>query len=265
MGRHIREQFAGVRAAYAAVGAVVLAIAVAVALIAACGGGADPTPTPTSSPTPSATPRATRTPLPTRTPTPTPTPSDEAISESGERQITSIRSLVSEFGEPPGTNFARLRIPLLGVDGPVAASTVGESGVMSAPYNPVEVTWYDMRLWPGMGGRPGEGGNAIFSGHVDYAAHIAYAGGVYYRGKGIFGSLELLSPGDIIEVAYNGQVLKYAVKWQRDVAAVGGDWATIWSDSVAVDSITLYTCGGQFDFGTRQYSHRVVVRAERVG
>lgn len=264
MARHRLSRFDGMSAPRElAAGAILLLAAIAVA---ACGGGSDPTPapTPTSTPTTTAASGATRTPTATRTPAPTATPADEASAASGERTITNIRDLVGAFGDPPGTTFARLRIPLLGVDGPVSSSTVSDGGVMSAPYNPVEVTWYDMRLWPGMGGRPGEGGNAIFSGHVDYAAHIAYADGVYYRGKGIFGSLELLSPGDIVEVVYDGQVLRYAVKWQRDVAAVGGDWAAIWSSDVAVDSITLYTCGGDFDFGTRQYSHRVVVRAERI-
>lgn len=256
MGRQYPKRF-GRRGLAALVGALVIALG------AGCGGENAATPTPTAAVT--ATPAPTRTPTPSRTPTATPTPTEDATATAEERTITSIQELVGEFGEPPSTGFARLRIPLLGVDGPVGASTVGESGVMSAPYNPVEVTWYDMRLWPGMGGAPGESGNAIFSGHVDYAAHIAYADGVYYRGKGIFGSLELLSPGDIVEVVYNGQVLKYAVAWQRDLSAIGDDWAPIWSNDVAVDSITLYTCGGDFDFQTRQYSHRVVVRAERMG
>ncbi|MEX2229187.1 MAG: sortase [Dehalococcoidia bacterium] len=216
----------------------------------ACGGG--DAATPTLAPSPTATARPTRTPLATRTPTPSPT--GEASVGAEVDALTNLRDFVAQYGEPRNTHFARVRIPLFRVDGPVSAAAVGG-----------EIIWYDMRLWPGVAGRPGEGGNAIFSGHVDYAWTIDYAEGAYYRGKAIFGSLALHSPGDLIEAVYNGEVLTYAVTWQRDVSATGGDWGAIRSNDVAIDSITLYTCGGDFNFETREYAHRLVVRAERVG
>jgi sortase (surface protein transpeptidase) len=153
---------------------------------------------------------------------------------------------------------------VLGVDAPVGAYSVGASALMPAPSNPVEVAWYDLNEFPGMGGAPGEGRNAIFSGHVDYAARVPYAGGVSYRGTAVFASLALLSPGDVIEVVYGGEVLRYQVKWRRQLAANSDGWAEIWSDQVPRDSITLYTCGGDFDFARRAYLDRVVVRAERM-
>src|SRR5690606_2804642 len=114
--------------------------------------------------------------------------------------VRTLEQLVEHFGEPQDADFARLRIPVLGVDAPVGEYQV-DGRVMPAPDNPVEVAWYDMGLFPGSGGRPGEGGNAIFAGHVDYFANLAYAG-TRYRGPGIFYELATLRPGHVIEVIY---------------------------------------------------------------
>ena len=70
----------------------------------------------------------------------------------------------------------------------------------------------------------------------------------------------------MIEVETGGAVYRYAVVWQRQVPARGVDaqWAEILGSDVAVDSITLLTCTGDFDIETKSYSDRVVIRAERV-
>ncbi|MEX2229981.1 MAG: class F sortase [Dehalococcoidia bacterium] len=187
------------------------------------------------------------------------------VTASQERVIESLAAFESEFGEPPDSTFARIRIPLLGVETGVASRVVGAVGVMPEPSGPGEVAWYDMSLWPGMGGAPGEGRNAIFSGHVDYAAAVDYAG-VRYRGPGVFAHLQLLSPGDVIELEFGGETLRYAVTWKRQLSAASGatDWGEIWSDDVRRDAITLYTCGGDFDPDGRSYRDRGGVRAERV-
>jgi sortase (surface protein transpeptidase) len=251
---------------------LLVAIGLFVAVVVACGETivADSTSTPTATPTATASPTPTATPRVTRTATPTPTATPDTVEspreqnaptpEPEEPTVRSISELVSEFGEPGHANFARLRIPVLGVDAPVGAYFV--DGQMVAPANPVEVAWYDMSNFPGMGGAPGQGGNAIFSAHVDYFARVPYADGSLYRGRGVFFDLALLSPGDVIEVEYQGQVLTYRVAWRKQVNADTGDWGEIWSGN-GVDSITLYTCGGDFDWNTRNYEDRIVVRAER--
>ncbi len=245
-------------------------IVAAVALVGvACGGGGEdeedgfvvhtPTATVTSEPTGTTTSTPTRTPTRTPTPTPTPTETEEPVGEV----VRELRQLIADFGYPSDANFAQLRIPTLGVDAQASSRFVGRDGVMPNPAGPADVIWYDMSAWEGMGGAPGQGGNAIFSGHVDFAANVHYAG-VYYRGQGVFSQLRLLSEGDIIEVDYNGQTFRYAVVWRQQLGASDTSWGQIWSNDVAVDSITLYTCGGEFDFTTRQYADRVVVRAERI-
>lgn len=243
---------------------LILALAL---LLAACGGGGDddivvttptPTPTPTSTGTGTGTPSAT----PSRTPSPSPTPT--ATEEPRGEVVQSLRDLISSHGYPSDATYARLRIPTLGVDAQVSERFVGTDGIMPNPVGPAHVVWYDLSAFRGMGGAPGGGGNAIFSGHVDYADNVSYAG-IYYRGKGVFAQLHLLSAGDVIEVDHNGQTYRYAVVWRQQLGAQDTAWGQIWSDDVSVDSITLYTCGGEFDFTSREYADRVVVRAERIG
>ena len=241
-----------------------LGLAVASVALVACGGGDDgglvvetTTPTATSTESPQATPSRT----PTRTPTPQATPTE--TEEPRGQVVQSLRDLIADYGYPEDANFAHLRIPTLGVEAQVSSRYVGSDGKMPNPVGPAHVVWYDLSAWQGMGGSPGGGGNAIFSGHVDYAANVSYAG-IYYRGQGVFSQLRLLSEGDIIEVDYNGQTFRYAVVWRQQLTANGTSWGQIWSNDVPVDSITLYTCGGDFDYNTLQYSDRVVVRAERI-
>lgn len=238
----------------------ILAI-VAAAFLVACGGDDDPTPTittPSSTATEGTTsPTASRTPRPTTTPRPSQTASAEAVSS-----IRSLNEFISEHGYPPDANFAQLRIPKLGVDASVANRVVGGDGVMPDPQGPADVVWYDLSGWSGMGGVPGGGGNAVFSGHVDYNWSVGYAGGVNYRGPGVFRELDQLGEGDIIEVDYNGSTLRYAVVSNQQLGP-GSDWGAVWSNGGG-DALTLYTCGGDFDPNSLEYSDRVVVRAERI-
>jgi sortase (surface protein transpeptidase) len=80
----------------------------------------------------------------------------------------------------------------------------------------------------------------------------------------VFGSVSRLTVGDIIEVDYDGITYAYRVRWTEQFGADYNNWGEIWSSDVPVDSITLYTCGGEFDRATRSYSDRFVVRAERI-
>ena len=247
---------------------VSLGLVIGVALLLARPGGEErPAPvlvsttTPVSTATSAPPPTATSTPTPTATATPTPTPDP---TPEGPPTVQTIQELARQYGEPPDSALGRLRIPSLGVDAPLGTRFVGAGDdIMPNPTGPGDVVWYDLSEWNALGGAPGAGGNAIFSGHVDYAAYVAYAD-VQFRGRGVFYHLDLLSPGDIIEVDVNGETLRYAVEWRRQVPAGDADWAEIFSGDVGQDRITLYTCGGTFDFSTRSYADRTVVRATRI-
>ncbi|MDE2695368.1 MAG: class F sortase [Chloroflexota bacterium] len=176
--------------------------------------------------------------------------------------VSDLDELHRRFGEAPDATLGRLRIPVLGVDAAVGRRYVDAK--MPNPTGPGDVVWYDFSEWDGLGGVPGGGGNAVFSGHVDYNLQIPWAE-AHYRGEGVFYALNLLSPGDVIEVEVGGKVMQYTVKWTRQVEADGPDnvWLPILSGDVSVDSITLITCGGEFDVATKTYRDRFIVRAER--
>jgi LPXTG-site transpeptidase (sortase) family protein len=190
-------------------------------------------------------------------------PSDAAPAATPPPQADSIKDLVATSGEPPDATFARLVIPKLGIDAGVSPRAV-TGATMPVPDGPENVAWYDMSAFPGLGGVPGEGHNAIFGGHVDFNNHIEYADR-HFIGPAIFYHLDQLTPGDVIEVVYQGETLKYQIAWVKKFSAKGDtDWGTIWSSDVEKDSITLFTCGGTFDFDTHEYSDRLVLRAERI-
>lgn len=245
---------------------VTLGVVVAAVLLAG-GGGTDAAPpvvvrTPTATPTSTVTSTPTVTPTATTTSTPQPTPT-ETPEPTPEPVVKSIDELHAEFGEPPSATLGRMRVPALGIDAPLGQRSVGGDGQMPNPTGPSDAVWYDFADWDGFGGGIGGGQNAIFSGHVDYAAHVGYAG-VDFRGRGVFFSLDLLSGGDVIEVDSGGETVRYAVVWRKQVGAAASDWAEILSSDVPVDSITLITCGGEFNFAERSYLDRIVVRAERI-
>jgi LPXTG-site transpeptidase (sortase) family protein len=133
---------------------------------------------------------------------------------------------------------------------------------MPDPTGPSDVVWYDFQNMPGFGGVPGAGHNAVFAAHVDRAAYLDYAG-VNYIGAGIFYSLSDLDPGDLIELDIGGSTLYYIVAWRQNVSASDTQWADYLTSDVGIDSITLITCGGQFDAETHGYTKRTLVRATR--
>ncbi len=186
------------------------------------------------------------------------------LTDEGEPDTAdSVEDFASEYGDPPNTDFARLRIPAINVNAPVGRWIV-DASVMPEPYGPVDVAYYDLSAWGGLGGFPGDGGNAVFGAHVDLNRYVNYADH-NYRGPAVFWGLDQLGAGSIIEVDYAGQTLTYAVVWAEQVPASGPvDWRQYFTSDVPVDSITLYTCGGEFDGSTASYTHRLVVRAERV-
>ena len=226
------------------------------------------TPTPVATPPPA---EATPTPTPEATSTPDPTPTPDAGDETtstappqpaGAPTVFDLRELHRLFGEAPDATLGRLRIPVLGVDAPVGQRYVDQA--MPNPTGPGDVVWYDFSEWDGLGGVPGGGRNAVFSGHVDYNHSIPWAE-ANYRGEGVFFDLRLLSPGDVIEVEVGGKTMQYTVKWTRQIAADGpdSDWLPVLTGDVPVDSITLITCGGEFDVASSSYRDRFIVRAER--
>ena len=162
-----------------------------------------------------------------------------------------------DVGIPRGPAPVRFVIPGLYIDAPVITETLGEDAIPKVPGRPDQVAWYDFSASPGLTS------NAVFTGHVDWQTKDGVPiPGVFYR-------LREMKIGDIIEVALeNDASLKYRVT---------GNVATPYDDPNVVkvmnptdrDVITVITCGGTWLSNGRSanggnYSHRIIVRAERV-
>ncbi len=180
--------------------------------------------------------------------------------ESGQSDATTSTGFVlPEPGRQPPTlpqptpaprpaQITRLLIPKIGVNAPVVTLGVDGSGVMQSPGGPEEVGWYDFT------GRPGAGSNAVFSGHVDYRNY----------GPAVFWKLRNLTSGDVVEVQVeDGTTYTYVVVSTNTYDANNAPIEEIVGPTPR-ESVTLITCTGTFDRSIRQYSHRLVVRAERL-
>jgi LPXTG-site transpeptidase (sortase) family protein len=152
-------------------------------------------------------------------------------------------------GPPPSeAPVERLLIPNIEVDAPVVVMGIDANGVMQSPTNAWDVAWYDFSA------RPGFGGNAVFSGHVDY----------HDVGPAVFWDLRNLQEGDLISVRLaDGTQYDYAVIALNSFEASAAPVEDIVGPT-SEEVITIITCGGTFDSTVRQYSHRTVVRAQRV-
>ncbi len=142
----------------------------------------------------------------------------------------------------------RIVIPRIGVDAPITTKDMDADGVMEPPDGPEDVAWY------GFTARPGSGSNAVFSAHVDYHGY----------GPAVFADLKTLEKGDLVEVhTADGAVYRYEVTLSLSYPAETAPFEDIVGPT-SREVITLITCTGSFDQAARQYSHRLVVRAERV-
>ena len=151
----------------------------------------------------------------------------------------------------------RLGIPRLYIDAPVVTMGLDGEGNPEVPHRPDQVAWYNFSP------APGQRSNAVLSGHVDWQTQSRQPiPGVFYR-------LRELEIGDKLTITLeDGTKLDYRVT---------GNVATSYEDPniskamghTSREVVTLITCGGSWirtgrgEFGG-SYSHRVLVRAERL-
>jgi hypothetical protein len=154
----------------------------------------------------------------------------------------------------------RLVISKFGVDAPLTYRSVGLDGVMPNPEGSDDIAYYDFSAWPGKGGAPGVG-NAVLAGHVDSGSKPCKNGTVPPPCQAVLWDLNNLRVGDEIQLVVSGKTYTYAVKSNQPVSAANGPWDQIVS-STQTPSITIITCGGDFNRETREYTNRQVVVAE---
>ena len=181
---------------------------------------------------------------------------DESDGSSGvgANAVAAAVSPLPTAGTPTPTVVAsqatpvRIVIPSIGVDAPISVKSAGPDGRMESPNGPEDVAWY------GFTSRPGAGGNAVFSGHVDYRNY----------GPAVFARLKDMKKGDLVDVYLaDGSVYRYQVVASVSYAAESVPVEEVVGPT-SKEVITMITCTGTFDEASRQYSQRLVVRAERV-
>jgi sortase (surface protein transpeptidase) len=153
--------------------------------------------------------------------------------------------------KPEGVAPVELQVDSVGVDAPVEVGNVTD-GVMQDPSGPWVVSWYEPL------GKIGEGGNVVIAGHVDY----------WNVGPAVFWDVRDLPKGDIIRVVgEDGKNYEYAVQWTTSYMADQLTPEVIQKDIVGdtgQETLTLITCGGEFNPDTGEYNQRWVVRANLV-
>ena len=144
-----------------------------------------------------------------------------------------------------------LQVDSVGVDAPIELGAVVD-GAMQDPSGPWVVSWYEQL------GKVGEGGNVVMAGHVDY----------WNVGPAVFWDVRDLPAGDIIRVVgEDGKNYEYAVQWTQPYMAAELTPEVIQNDIVGdtgEETLTLITCGGEFDPATGEYNQRWVVRANLI-
>ena len=187
------------------------------------------------------------------------TATTEALSEvptTGARRpgpiILAASSVAAPEPEPvEGVAPIALQVDSVGVDAPIELGNVTD-GVMQDPSGPWVVSWYEPL------GKVGEGGNVVMAGHVDY----------WNVGPAVFWDVRYLPEGDIIRVVgEDGKNYEYAVQWTQSYMADQLTPEVIQGEIVGdtgEETLTLITCGGEFNPDTGEYNQRWVVRANLI-
>lgn len=171
---------------------------------------------------------------------------DDAI-EADDPPPPVAATLSTPSAPPPGSaaDWA-VDIPSIGVrSASIGAFGLTPAGVMEVPADHFTVAWYRFTAVPG------EAGNAVFAAHVDWAGHL-----------GVFNRLGELTPGGVITVtAPDGESHTYQVESVDLVDPDRVDVESIVGRRAGSPTLTLITCGGEFNRETRDYERRVIVRA----
>jgi Sortase domain len=157
----------------------------------------------------------------------------------------------------------RLVISKIGVNAPLTHRRVPPNGVMPNPDGADDIAYYDFSGFQRLGGAPGLGGNAVFAGHVDSGTKACKNGTQPPPCEAVLWDLNTLRLGDVIEVHLSGRVHRYEVTSNQPIPAATGPWEQIVT-ATAQETVTIITCGGDFNRETREYTNRQVVTARKV-
>jgi sortase family protein len=140
-----------------------------------------------------------------------------------------------------------LRIPVIGVRTRLIRLGFTRQGTLQVPNSPSVAGWYTRSP------RPGEIGSSIIAGHIDS-----------YRGPGVFYRLRDLHPGNRIYVRQaDGRLAVFRVTGVHQYPKAHFPTAAVFGPAPDAE-LRLITCGGTFDYATRNYLSNVVVYSTEV-
>lgn len=138
-----------------------------------------------------------------------------------------------------------ITIDTAGVAAPIETREIVD-GIMQDPTGPWVVSWYKET---GRLGVPDT--NVVLAGHIDY----------WNVGPAVFYNIRNLVEGDIVDLSgEDGKVYRYEVQWVQLFDAENAPIQEI-VGSTGEQSLTMITCGGEFNYQTGQYVSRTVARA----
>jgi hypothetical protein len=146
---------------------------------------------------------------------------------------------------PGGPHPTSLDIPAIGLDtqDPVDLR-IDYRDALQVPTDFTKVGWFTSSAVPG------DPGSAVMVGHVDTR-----------RGPAVFGRLDDLKPGDVIEVGRSdGGTAHFAVDSVETFDKDNLPTERVYGPTTA-PTLRLMTCGGPFDDGTLNYRDNIVVFA----
>jgi LPXTG-site transpeptidase (sortase) family protein len=139
----------------------------------------------------------------------------------------------------------RLVIPTIGVDAPFEERSVDGNGVMQDPTGREAVAWYPFEPLPN------NGGNIFLAGHLQVGGSPA-----------VFWNLQNVQSGDRVVISAGGADFYYSVISKEYEIKADALHAVV--DPVDREVVTLMTCAGSYIPSTSDYTHRWIVRAERI-
>ncbi|MCU7825383.1 class F sortase, partial [Kitasatospora sp. DSM 101779] len=143
---------------------------------------------------------------------------------------------------------ARLRIPAIGVDAPVAGVGLDAAGGLQVP----PAGDRNLAGWYRLGTAPGSTGNALLVGHVDTD-----------RGPAVFWALGSLHRGNTLDVLRaDGSTARFAVDSVEVLPKAGFPAGRVYG-ATARPELRVITCGGGYTRATG-YQGNVVVSAHLV-
>lgn len=121
-------------------------------------------------------------------------------------------------------------------------------GVMQAPTGPNVVSWYKETA------RLGESNNVVMAAHVNW----------WNVPQGVFYHLQDLEEGERVEITgEDGKTYVYEVEWVRQESNLAAPDPEVVGPT-DVPSLTMITCGGEWDPTISEYNERTVARAVQV-